>query len=71
VWEVIETARSVTGTAIPIVECPRRPGDAPRLVASSEKIRADLGWAPRHPDLKDIVVSAWDWHRTHPNGYEK
>ena len=71
VREVIETARSVTGAMIPIVESPRRPGDAPRLVASSERIRAELGWAPRHPDLKDIVASAWDWHRSHPNGYEK
>ena len=71
VREVIETARSVTGSTIPIDECPRRPGDAARLVASSERIRAELGWAPRHPDLKDIVASAWDWHRSHPNGYEK
>jgi UDP-glucose 4-epimerase len=71
VREVIETARSVTGAKIPIVESPRRPGDAPRLVASSEKIRAELGWTPRHPDLKDIVASAWEWHRNHPKGYER
>jgi UDP-glucose 4-epimerase len=71
VREVIETARSVTGAKIPITESPRRPGDAPRLVASSEKIRSELGWTARHPDLKDIVASAWDWHRNHPNGYEK
>jgi UDP-glucose 4-epimerase len=61
----------VTGAKIPIVESPRRPGDAPRLVASSEKIRAELGWTPRHPDLKDIVASAWEWHRNHPKGYER
>jgi UDP-glucose 4-epimerase len=71
VREVIETARSVTGAKIPVVESPRRPGDAPRLVASSEKIRAELGWTPRHPDLKDIVASAWEWHCNHPKGYEK
>jgi UDP-glucose 4-epimerase len=70
VREVIETARSVTGAAIPVVESPRRPGDAPRLVASSERIRSELGWTPRHPDLKDIVASAWDWHCSHPHGYE-
>jgi len=69
VREVIETARRVTGHPIPVVESPRRPGDAPRLVASSEKIRRELGWTPQHPDLTDIVASAWDWHRTHPNGY--
>ena len=71
VREVIETARRVTGHPIPVVESPRRPGDAPRLVASPEKIRRELGWTPRHPDLTDIVSSAWDWHRTHPQGYKE
>jgi UDP-glucose 4-epimerase len=71
VREVIETARRVTGVPIPVVESPRRPGDAPRLVASSEKIRRELGWTPQHPDLTDIVASAWEWHRTHPNGYDQ
>ena len=71
VREVIETARGVTGHAIPILEAPRRPGDAPRLVASSEKIRRELGWNPKHPDLIDILTSAWEWHRTHPQGYRK
>ncbi len=70
VREVIETARHVTGHPILVLESPRRPGDAPRLVASSEKIRCELGWSPHHPDLTDIVASAWDWHRTHPQGYK-
>jgi UDP-glucose 4-epimerase len=61
----------VTGGEIPVVESPRRPGDAPWLVASSEKIRRELGWQPQHPDLGDIVASAWDWHRSHPNGYKE
>jgi UDP-glucose 4-epimerase len=71
VREVIETARRVTGILIPAGESPRRPGDAPRLVACSEKIRRELGWNPQHPDLTDIITSAWDWHRTHPQGYEE
>jgi UDP-glucose 4-epimerase len=71
VREVIETARRVTGHPIPVLESPRRPGDAPRLVASSEKIRRELGWTPRHPDLTDIVASAWDWHRNQPQGYKE
>jgi len=71
VRQVIETARRVTGGAIPVVESPRRPGDAPRLVASSEKIRRELGWQPQHPDLGDIVASAWEWHRTHPHGFRE
>lgn len=71
VQEVIETAREVSGHPIPAVESPRRPGDSARLVASSEKIRRELGWEPRHDNLKEIVASAWEWHRTHPKGYEK
>ena len=70
VREVIEAARQVTGHPIPSVDGPRRPGDPPELVAGSHRIRRELGWHPRHPDLRDIVQSAWDWHRTHPLGYE-
>ena len=70
VREVIETARLVTGHPIPAVESPRRVGDPARLVASSEKIRRELGWKPAHDNLRDIISSAWEWHKTHPNGYE-
>jgi UDP-glucose 4-epimerase len=70
VREVIDTARQVTGHPIPAEETPRRPGDSPRLVASSEKIKKELGWEPEIPELKDIISSAWEWHRAHPNGYE-
>jgi UDP-glucose 4-epimerase len=69
VREVIEAARQVTGHSIPAVDGPRRPGDPPELVAGSAKIRRDLGWEPRYPDLRDIVQSAWNWHRAHPTGY--
>ena len=69
VREVIETARNVTGHAIPAEESPRRLGDAPRLVASSERIQRDLGWKAEHSGLDEIVSSAWDWHQSHPNGY--
>lgn len=69
VREVIEAARRVTGHPIPTETDPRRPGDASHLVASSEKIRRDLGWQPAHPHLDDILASAWEWHRTHPRGY--
>lgn len=71
VREVIETAREVTGHPIPATESPRRPGDPARLVASSEKIRNELSWQPQHPDLKDILESAWEWHKNHPRGYEQ
>jgi UDP-glucose 4-epimerase len=70
VREVIEVCRRVTGHPIPAVESPRRPGDPPQLVASSERIRRELGWQPRIPNLEDIVASAWAWHQAHPHGYE-
>ncbi len=70
VREVIETAREITGHPIPAEETPRRPGDPPRLVASSDKIKRELGWEPQVPDLKDIIASAWMWHQGHPNGYD-
>lgn len=69
VREVIEAARRVTGHPIPAEEAPRRPGDAPRLVAEAGKIRRELGWKPQYPDLEEIIASAWEWHRTHPQGY--
>jgi len=69
VREVIETAREVTAHPIPALDSPRRPGDLPVLIASSDRIRRELGWQPRYPALRDIVESAWDWHRTHPDGY--
>ena len=70
VHEVIAAPRRVTGHPIPAEVGPRRPGDPPRLVASSEKIRRELGWQPAHPKLEDILASAWEWHRSHPAGYE-
>jgi UDP-glucose 4-epimerase len=62
--EVISTASRVTGRNIPAIESPRRPGDPPTLIASSEKIRQELGWSPRYPHLEDILDSAWRWHST-------
>jgi UDP-glucose 4-epimerase len=71
VREVVEVVRKVTGHAIPIVESPRRPGDPAILIASSEKIRRELRWQPRFSGLEAIVDSAWQWHRSHPDGYRK
>ena len=69
VRQVIEAARKITGHAIPVVESPRRPGDPPVLVASSEKIGKELGWKAKYATLESIIETAWEWHRAHPNGY--
>jgi UDP-glucose 4-epimerase len=61
VREVIDTARRVTGNAIPVSEDPRRPGDPAVLVAGAKKIQKELGWKPAQPELEDIIRSAWDW----------
>lgn len=70
VKEVVETVREVTGHAIPAEITPRRAGDPATLIADSRRIREDLGWNPKYPDLKSIVQSAWDWHVEHPRGYD-
>jgi UDP-glucose 4-epimerase len=63
VLEVIESVRRVTGRPIAVEECPRREGDPAVLVASAEKIKAELGWKPKFPELDAIVASAWEWHQ--------
>jgi len=63
VKEVVESARRVTGHPIPVELKPRRPGDPARLVASSEKAKAELGWKPQIPEIDDILQSAWDWQQ--------
>ncbi|MCC6416925.1 MAG: UDP-glucose 4-epimerase GalE [Gemmataceae bacterium] len=70
VREVIRTVEEVTGKPVPVQEGPRREGDPPELVAASAQIQRDLGWRPRYTDLRGIVATAWNWHRTHPRGYK-
>lgn len=71
VREVLETARRVTGLPIPAVEAARRAGDPAMLVASSQKIRQELGWLPEKPDLATMINDAWKWRRAHPQGYKQ
>jgi UDP-glucose 4-epimerase len=63
VLEVIESVKRVTGRPVPVEECERRAGDPAVLVASSEKIKAELGWRPKFAELDAIVASAWEWHQ--------
>jgi UDP-glucose 4-epimerase len=70
VRQVVEAAWSVTGRRIEAIEVPRRAGDPPVLVATSEKIRGELGWKPQKSSLEATISDAWDWMREHPRGYE-
>jgi UDP-glucose 4-epimerase len=70
VREVVAACAKVTGLKIATIEKPRRPGDPPRLIASSEKIKKELGWRPYFQSLEAIVESAWKWHGKFPGGYE-
>jgi len=70
ILEVLEAARRITGKRIPHRLYPRRPGDPAVLVASGDKLKRELGCAPRHSSLEEIISSAWDWKQCHPNGYD-
>lgn len=69
--EVIKTVCEVIGREIPVIAAERRPGDPARLVASSERIRQELGWEPRYPDLATMVQTAWVWRQRHSGGYKR
>ncbi len=71
VRQVIDRAKAVTGVNFPVREEARRPGDPAVLLASSRRIKQELGWQPRSSDLDTIIASAWRWHRTHPYGYSR
>ena len=71
VQQVLDAARKITGHSISSEVVGRRPGDVATLVAASDKVRADLGWKPEHPEISQIIESAWRWHSDHPHGYEK
>ncbi len=70
VHQVIQTTREVTGKEIKAVEAPRRAGDPPVLIASSEKITRELGWRPEKPNLSAMISDAWQWKQNYPKGYK-
>ena len=69
VRQVLSAARRITDHPIPIVEKPRRPGDASRLVAAAHRAIRELQWVPQYPKIEQIIESAWKWHQAHPDGY--
>lgn len=70
VKEMLDAAREATGKEIPAEIAPRRAGDPAKLVAASEKAKMVLGWEPAYTDIKEIIRTAWNWHVSHPNGYD-
>ncbi|MGF7058185.1 UDP-glucose 4-epimerase GalE [Brassicibacter mesophilus] len=71
VKEVIDTVRMITGHSIPTEMAQRRVGDPAVLIASSDKIKAELGWTPKYDNLGAIIQTAWNWHKNNPNGFRK
>lgn len=69
VREVVDAVSKVTGRRVKTAEAPRRAGDPPILVASSQKIQDELGWKPEKPDLETMISDAWRWMLAHPHGY--
>jgi len=69
VRDVLACVERVTGRKVAQASAARRPGDPAVLFASAQRIRADLGWVPRRPELEMIVADAWQWHSTHPRGF--
>jgi len=71
VLEVIGVVKRITGIDFKVLKSKRRIGDPARLVASSKKIKKELGWKPKLSNPETIIQTAWNWHRTHPQGYKK
>ncbi len=61
--QVMETAKKITGVDFKVVYGPRRPGDPDKLLASSEKIKSELGWKPIYDNLEEIISTAWKWQK--------
>ncbi len=71
VRDIIDTAKAVTGIDFKVTEEARRPGDPAVLIASSKKCKETLGWQPAHSDTKEIIATAWKWHKSHPYGFSE
>jgi len=70
VKQIVDACIKITGVDIPYEMSARRPGDPAKLIANADKARSELGWIPEYSDVETIVETAWEWHKSHPNGYE-
>ena len=62
-------AEKVTGKRVPVIEKPRRPGDAIALYANPARAKEVLGWEAKYKDPEAIIRTAWAWFSKHPHGY--
>lgn len=69
VQQIVDAVQAVTGRELPVTYGDRRAGDPPALIADSAKAREALGWQPHRSTLDQMIGSAWEWFRRHPNGY--
>jgi len=69
VREIVRKAKQITKVDFDVHESPRRAGDPAVLIASSTRIKDELGWKPLCSDLNTIITTAWRWHKNHPNGF--
>jgi UDP-glucose 4-epimerase len=69
VKQVIDAARAVTGRPIPVEIGPRRAGDPAELFANADKIRREMGWSASYTEIDRIIATAWNWFKSHPDGY--
>lgn len=67
--EMIDMVKKISGVNFTVKIGPRRPGDPDAVYADNRKIKNTLDWEPKYSDLKTIVRTAWNWHRTHPKRF--
>ncbi|MFW5498765.1 MULTISPECIES: UDP-glucose 4-epimerase GalE [unclassified Maridesulfovibrio] len=63
ILDVIKSSSEVIGKEIQFDYEPARAGDSPRLVADSSKAAEILSWTPKYTDLREIIETAYRWHK--------
>ena len=71
VMEIIKGVEEITGLKVPYETAPRRAGDPAALYADSSKAQKELNWKIKYTNVKDIIATAWKWHKSHPEGFNK
>lgn len=67
--EIIDMVKKIAGVDFPVIIGPRRPGDPDAVYADSSKAKSQLNWEAKYSDIETIIETAWNWHKSHPEGY--